>query len=82
MWRGEREAFKILKQKVDPNAKYIWFHAASLGEFEQGRPLMEQIRKEYPQYKILLTFILLRVMRCARTMRVPTLSAICQWIPV
>lgn len=56
MWRGEREAFKILKQKVDPNAKYIWFHAASLGEFEQGRPLMEHIRKEYPQYKILLTF--------------------------
>lgn len=56
MWRGEREAFKILKQKVDPNAKYIWFHAASLGEFEQGRPLMERIRKEYPQYKILLTF--------------------------
>ena len=56
MWRGEREAFKILKQKVDPNAKYIWFHAASLGEFEQGRPLMERIRKAYPQYKILLTF--------------------------
>lgn len=56
MWRGEREAFKILKQKVDPNAKYIWFHAASLGEFEQGRPLMERIRKGYPQYKILLTF--------------------------
>lgn len=56
MWRGEREAFKILKQKVDPNAKYIWIHAASLGEFEQGRPLMERIRKDYPQYKILLTF--------------------------
>lgn len=56
MWRGEREAFKILKQKVAPNAKYIWFHAASLGEFEQGRPLMERIRKDYPQYKILLTF--------------------------
>lgn len=56
MWRGEREAFKILRQKVDPNAKYIWFHAASLGEFEQGRPLMERIRKDYPQYKILLTF--------------------------
>ena len=56
MWHGEREAFKILKQKVDPNAKYIWFHAASLGEFEQGRPLMERIRKDNPQYKILLTF--------------------------
>ena len=82
MWRGEREAFKILKQKVDPNAKYIWFHAASLGEFEQGRPLMEQIRKDYPQYKICSPSILLRVMRCARTMRVLTSSAICRWIPV
>ncbi len=56
MWRGERNAFKILRQQVDPTAKYVWFHAASLGEFEQGRPLMERIRKEYPQYKILLTF--------------------------
>ena len=56
MWRGEREAFKVLKEKVDPNAKYIWFHAASLGEFEQGRPLMERIRKEHPEYRILLTF--------------------------
>ena len=56
MWRGEREAFKILASKVDPFAKYIWFHAASLGEFEQGRPLIERIRKEHPQYKILLTF--------------------------
>lgn len=56
MWRGEREAFRILKKKVDPSAKYIWFHAASLGEFEQGRPLMERIRKTHPEYKILLTF--------------------------
>ena len=56
MWRGEREAFSILKQKVDPSAKYVWFHAASLGEFEQGRPIMEQLRREHPEYKILLTF--------------------------
>lgn len=56
MWRGEREAIRILREKVDPNAKYVWFHAASLGEFEQGRPLMEQLRKEHPEYKILLTF--------------------------
>lgn len=40
MWHGEREAFNVLKKKVDPNARYVWFHAASLGEFEQGRPLM------------------------------------------
>ena len=56
MWRGEREAFRVLKEKVDPEAKYVWFHAASLGEFEQGRPLMEQLRRDHPEYKILLTF--------------------------
>ena len=56
MWRGEREAFRVLKEKVDPKAKYVWFHAASLGEFEQGRPLMERLRKDHPDYKILLTF--------------------------
>ncbi len=56
MWRGERDAFRVLKEKVDPNAKYVWFHAASLGEFEQGRPLMEQLRRDHPEYKILLTF--------------------------
>jgi 3-deoxy-D-manno-octulosonic-acid transferase len=56
MWRGERDAIRVLKEKVDPNAQYVWFHAASLGEFEQGRPLMEQLRREHPDYKILLTF--------------------------
>ena len=56
MWRGERDAFRILRENVDPTERYIWFHAASLGEFEQGRPLMEKIRACYPQYKILLTF--------------------------
>ena len=56
MWRGERDAFRALREKVDPEAKYVWFHAASLGEFEQGRPLMEQLRKDHPDYKILLTF--------------------------
>jgi len=56
MWRGERNAFNVLREKVDPSAQYVWFHAASLGEFEQGRPLMEQLRREHPEYKILLTF--------------------------
>ena len=56
MWRGERDAFRVLKEKVDPEARYVWFHAASLGEFEQGRPIMEQLRREHPEYKILLTF--------------------------
>ena len=56
MWRGEREAFSVLKKQVDPNAQYVWVHAASLGEFEQGRPIMERIRRDHPEYKILLTF--------------------------
>lgn len=56
MWCGEREAFKVLKKKVDPEAQYAWFHAASLGEFEQGRPIIEEYRRMYPNHKILLTF--------------------------
>lgn len=56
MWKGECASFGVLRDKLEPDAQYIWFHAASLGEFEQGRPLMEQIRREHPQYKILLTF--------------------------
>lgn len=56
MYRGEREAFSILENRIDPSAEYAWFHAASLGEFEQGRPIMERLRAEHPEYKILLTF--------------------------
>lgn len=56
MWVGEHDAYHILGEKVDPSARYVWFHAASLGEFEQGRPLIEHIRKEWPEYKVLLTF--------------------------
>ena len=56
MWRGERDAFDVLREKVEEGAQYVWFHAASLGEFEQGRPLMERLRRDHPEYKILLTF--------------------------
>ncbi|WP_203532629.1 3-deoxy-D-manno-octulosonic acid transferase [Draconibacterium halophilum] len=45
-----------LRSAVDKNASYIWFHCASLGEFEQGRPVLEEIKKQYPNYKIILTF--------------------------
>ena len=55
MWRGECDAIRVLREQVDPSARYVWFHAASLGEFEQGRPLMEQLRRDHPEYKILLT---------------------------
>lgn len=53
---GQWKTNSILREKIDRNAKYIWFHASSLGEFEQGRPMIEKIKAEYPQYKILLTF--------------------------
>ena len=56
MWKGERAAFSYLKENVEAGAHYVWFHAASLGEFEQGRPIMEELRRRHPKYKILLTF--------------------------
>jgi 3-deoxy-D-manno-octulosonic-acid transferase len=54
--RGRRGWYRQLEQLVDPGARYTWIHCASLGEFEQGRTLIEEIRKEDPGGKILLTF--------------------------
>ena len=56
MVTGHREIFSTLKEKLDPGAEYVWFHASSLGEFEQGRPMIEKMRAEHPEYRILLTF--------------------------
>ena len=56
MVRGQHDTWRILREKIDPNERYIWFHAASLGEFEQGLPLIERLRREHPARKILLTF--------------------------
>ena len=53
---GQQNALKLLKERVDPNGSYVWFHAASLGEFEQGRPVIEQLKRDQPTTKILLTF--------------------------
>lgn len=53
---GQWKTNGILREKIDRNARYIWFHASSLGEFEQGRPMIEKIKAEHPEYKILLTF--------------------------
>jgi 3-deoxy-D-manno-octulosonic-acid transferase len=53
---GQKKAYSILREKIDKDFKYIWFHAASLGEFEQGRPMIEKIKSDYPGYKVLLTF--------------------------
>ncbi len=54
--KGQKATFSILDEKIEEGAAYIWFHAASLKDFEQGRPLLEEIRKRYPEYKILQTF--------------------------
>ncbi|KAA6334979.1 3-deoxy-D-manno-octulosonic acid transferase [termite gut metagenome] len=56
MIKGRKVVYELLRLQVEKEARYIWFHAASLGEFEQGRPLMEAIRARHPEYKILLTF--------------------------
>ena len=57
LWiEGRRDLFRRMKETIDPAARIIWVHVASLGEFEQGRPIIEQLRKTHPEYKILLTF--------------------------
>ena len=56
MVEGHANTYEILKSKVDPSSKYVWFHVASLGEYEQALPMIETIRKKKPTYKILLTF--------------------------
>jgi 3-deoxy-D-manno-octulosonic-acid transferase len=57
LWvKGRRRWYERMVHTVDRDRELIWFHCASLGEFEQGRPVMEEIRKRYPDHSILLTF--------------------------
>lgn len=56
MLAGQKETFNRLIENLNPSEKYVWVHAASLGEFEQGRPFIEKLRREIPSLKILLTF--------------------------
>ena len=57
LWvRGRKDIFRRMAEVVGPDDEVAWLHAASLGEFEQGRPIIEQIRKTRPEYKILVTF--------------------------
>ena len=53
---GQKGIWEKLDKSIDPSARYVWIHAASLGEFEQGRPLIEKLKRERPEFKILLTF--------------------------
>lgn len=53
---GRKNIFKELERTINKNDSIIWFHVASLGEFEQGKPVLEEIKKAFPSHKILLTF--------------------------
>ncbi|MFM9826491.1 3-deoxy-D-manno-octulosonic acid transferase [Flavobacterium sp.] len=53
---GRKSVFEILQNKINPGDQIIWFHAASLGEYEQGLPVIEKIKEKYPEHKILLSF--------------------------
>ena len=53
---GRKEVFPTLKAKIKPTDQTIWFHAASLGEYEQGLPVIESIKEKYPTHKIIISF--------------------------
>jgi 3-deoxy-D-manno-octulosonic-acid transferase len=53
---GRKSVFEKLEAEIDPASHYLWFHAASLGEFEQALPIIEEVKKEFPKYKVLITF--------------------------
>ena len=53
---GRKNVFAILEEKIKPSDKTIWFHSASLGEYEQGLPVIEKIKEKYPSHKIIVTF--------------------------
>ena len=53
---GRKSVFQILEREISPNDKTIWFHAASLGEYEQGLPVIEKIKEKFPNHKIIVTF--------------------------
>lgn len=53
---GRKDLFLQLERDMNKDSRYVWIHAASLGEFEQGRPVIEEIQNRYPEYKIVITF--------------------------
>ncbi|MBQ4803107.1 3-deoxy-D-manno-octulosonic acid transferase [Aquimarina sp. MMG015] len=54
--KGRKTVFEILKEQLKKEDQIVWFHCASLGEYEQGVPVMEMIKKKYPSYMLLVTF--------------------------
>ena len=53
---GRSKTFSVLEEQLAITDKTLWFHCASLGEFEQGLPIFKQLRHGYPSHKIVLTF--------------------------
>ena len=53
---GRKNALKTIREKCDPQDEVIWMHCASLGEFEQGLPILEEIKNKFPKYKICISF--------------------------
>ncbi|WP_149208436.1 3-deoxy-D-manno-octulosonic acid transferase [Flavobacterium johnsoniae] len=53
---GRKNVFSVLEEKIKADDKTIWFHSASLGEYEQGLPVIEKIKEKYPSHKIIVTF--------------------------
>lgn len=53
---GRKQVFETLEENIAPSDKTIWFHCASLGEYEQGLPVMDAVKKEYPNHKLVVTF--------------------------
>lgn len=54
--QGRKASFAILKQQIQPSDRVFWVHVASLGEYEQGLPIMEKLKQQFPTHKIVLTF--------------------------
>ena len=79
--KGRKEVWEKIRSLQRGKERLVWFHAASLGEFEQGRPVMEKLKQLEPDTKILLTFFLLRVMKSGRIIQGQTISSICRPIP-
>ena len=54
--KGRHHIFEQIAKKINPDVPHIWFHFASLGEFEQGRPVLELLKEQYPKKRIVVTF--------------------------
>ena len=81
LWvKGRKGIWKRMEAVERGKGRLVWFHAASLGEFEQGRPVIEKLKEMEPHTKILLTFSLLPGTRFARIIKGPIISIIYQLI--